>query len=139
MYLKLASPDPVDDAVDQDEEADGDDDRGDRRAVQDRPDEGQLEHGSEHERDGEGREERLPVRKAPLDELIRDERRQHREFALREVDDVGGAVDEDERQGEASVDGAEREPLDGQLGEERAPQTPDEETDRAEDENQNDG
>ena len=42
----------------------------------------------EHERDRQRREERLPVRQPPLDELVRDVRRRHRQLALGEVDDV---------------------------------------------------
>ena len=95
-----------------------------------------LEHGAEHEGDGESGEERLPVREAPLDELVRDVGRRHRELSLREVDDAGRAVDEDEREREAAVDGAEREPLNGELGEDRAAQAADEEADAARDEEQ---
>ena len=87
---------------------------------------GDLEHGAEHEGDRERREERLPVREAPLDELVGDVRRQHRELALREVDDVGRAIDEHEREREAAVDGADREPLHRQLREDRAAQRADE-------------
>ena len=86
-----------------------------------------LEHESEHERDRERREERLPVRQAPLDELVGDVRRRHRELALREIDDAGRAVHEDEREREAPVDGAERKTLHRQLGEDVAAQRADEE------------
>ena len=91
-----------------------------------RPDEDDLEHGSEHEGDGERRGERLPIGQPPLDELPGDVGCRHRELALGEVDDAGRAVDEDECKGEAPVDRADREPLHGQLGEDLAAQAADE-------------
>ncbi len=111
--LEVGAPDPVDDPVDEDEEADRDDDNRDHRAVLHGPDERDLEQCAEREGDREGRGEGHPVRETPLHQLVRDVRREHRELALREVDDVRRAVDEDEREGEGAVHRAEREPLDG--------------------------
>ena len=136
--LELAAPDPVHDAVDEDEQADGDDDRADHRSLLHRPHERDLEHGAEHEGDRERREERLPVRQAPLDELPGYVRRRHRELSLGEVDDPGRAVDEDECEREAAVDGAEREPLHRQLGEDLAAQAADEQACGARDQEQAD-
>ena len=90
-----------------------------------------LQNRPEHERDAERREERAPVGQPPLDELVRDVRRQHRELALREVDDVRRLVDEDEREGKAAVDHPERDSLHRERRELRAVEAADEEEDRA--------
>ena len=65
-------------------------------------------------------EEREPVREAPERELVGDVRRRHRHLALREVDHLGRAVDEHEREREAAVDRALREARDRLLREELA-------------------
>jgi hypothetical protein len=50
-------------------------------------------------------------------ERPREEGREHRHLALREVDDVRRPVDEHDRQREARVDGPEGEPADDLLRE----------------------
>ena len=74
-------------------------------------------------------EERSPVRQAPEDELVRDERRCHRHLALREVDHLGRAIDEHECEREAREDRALREACDGLLREDRAHERADDEED----------
>ena len=61
----------------------------------------------------------------PLHQLPGDVGRERRDRALREVDHLGRAVDQDERDREAGVDAAVRETGDGQLGEQRAVERPD--------------
>ncbi len=60
-------------------------------------------------------------------QLVGDVRRRHRELALREIDDAGRAVHEDEREREAPIHGAERESLHRELREHVAAQGADEE------------
>ena len=103
-----------------------------------RPDDRDLEHGAEHEGDRERRREGRPVREAVQHQLVGDVCREHRELALREVDDVRRAVDEDECQREAAVHRAERDALDGVLGEVLALQAADEQEDRDAEEDQYD-
>jgi hypothetical protein len=77
----------------------------------------------------ERQEERTPVADAPLHQLPRDVRREHRHLSLREVDDVGRAVDENERERETAEDAAAREPRDRLLGELVADEAADEQRD----------
>ena len=79
----------------------------------------------EHQRE----EEREPVRHAPVDELIAHVRRRHRHLALREVDHLGRAVDEDEGQREAAEDRALREVPRRLLREDVADEAADEQED----------
>ena len=75
-----------------------------------------IEHAAE-EREPERQEERAPVRHPPLHQLPGDERRERRHLPLREVDHPRRAVDQDDREREARVDPARREPADDLLPE----------------------
>ena len=127
--LEVGAPFPRHEAVDQDEEADGDDHERDHRPVLQRADQDAVDDDAEHERDHERQEERQPVADVPQRQLVGDVRRRHRHLPLREVDHLGGAVDEDEREREASVDDALREAGDGLLREDAARQAADDEED----------
>ena len=101
----------------------------------DRPDRDELDERSRRRtRSPSVQREREPVGEPPVDQLPRDVRRERRERALREVDHLGRAVDEDERDREARVDAAVREAGDRLLREQRALQRADDQEDAARDE-----
>jgi hypothetical protein len=127
--LDLGAPAPGDEAVDHEEEADGHDHHGDRRAVLHRPDQQQLDDGADGEGDRQREEERLPVRQSVPRQLEGDVRRRHRELTLREVDHFGCAVDQHERECEAAEDRAFGEAGDGLLREDAADEAADDEED----------
>jgi len=77
------------------------------RRVEDRP-----EEADDHHREGE----RGPVADAvPDHEHVADEGAQHEQVALREVDQLGGLVDEDEAQRHQAVDASHGEAVQGEL------------------------
>ena len=127
--LDVRAPDPRDEAVDQDEQTERHDHDRDHGPVLDGADEHAVREDAEHETEHQREEEREPVRHAPVDELVAHVRRRHRHLALREVDHLGRAVDEDERQREAAEDRALRKSRDGLLREDVADEAADEEED----------
>ncbi len=112
-------------------------------AITERPlhgaDEDLLRHHAEDECDREREEEGLPVRETPEHELVGDVHHRHRHLALREVDHLGRAIDEDEREGEAPEHDAGRNSGHGQLREDRASERADGEEDARRDEKQQHG
>ena len=98
-------------AVEGDQEADGHDHDRDRRRLLDGPDQDALDADAEHERDRKREHEGRPVREPAVHQLPRHVRREHRHLTLREVDDVGRAEDQDEREGHRRVDRAGRDPV----------------------------
>ncbi len=83
--------------VDDDEQAEGEDDRVDVRLALDRPDHEPLHHGAEHQAGEQGGGEADPVGEAGLDEHQGDVGGDHRHRRLREVDDARGAPDQHQR------------------------------------------
>ena len=108
--LHLGAPDPAGEPVEGDEEADRHDHDHDLGSMLDRPDHDPLDRGAADEGDHERERERGPERESMAHQRPRDEGRERRHLALREVEDIRGAVDEDERQREARVDRPLREP-----------------------------
>jgi hypothetical protein len=136
--LEVGAPDPGDDPVGEDEETDGDDHDGDHRPVLHGADHGELHDDAEHERDRERQRERQPVREAPQRQLVADVGHRHPHLALGEVDHLGRAVDEDERERQAPEDRSLREARHRLLGEDAARERADDQEDRDGDERSND-
>jgi len=88
---------PAGGAVDDEEEPERDHHHREHRRAFDRTDHGSLDRGAAEERDRDREREGGPVGEAVVDQRPGDEGREHRHLALREVDDAGGAVDQDER------------------------------------------
>jgi len=104
-------------AVDHRQDADRDDHHGEHRFLLDGPDHDLLEDDAAREGDRQRGEEGRPVGQAPDGQLVGDVRRPHRHLALREIDHLGGAVDQDEREREAGEDASLRDAAHRQLGE----------------------
>jgi len=104
--LHLGSPDPAGQPIQEDQEPDRDDHDHDLGPVLDRTDHDTLHGRPADEGEHERQRERGPVREAVVHQRPRDVGGEGRHLALGEVDDVGGAVDENERQGEAREDRA---------------------------------
>ena len=127
--LEVGAPLPGDEPVDQDEQADGDDHDGDHRVLHG-ADQRRLDDRAEEEGDDQREEERPPVGDVPEGQLVGEVRRRHRHLALGEVDHLGGAVDEHERERQAGEDRALRQSGHRLLREDRAEQRADEQEDR---------
>ena len=97
-------------------EADGRHDDGDDRPAEQRPQHDALEREAEQDHDRDRGARRPPMTGMPLSaERERgNEARQHHELALREVDGVGGLVDQHEAERDQRVHQPDRQPADGQ-------------------------
>ena len=93
-------------AVDERRETERDDHQREHRRALDRPDHDALDHDAADERDRDRDGQRDPVAHAAPEQREREECREHRHLALREVHEAHRVVDEDEREGEARVDAA---------------------------------
>ena len=81
------------------------------------PDDHPLDEHAADERDDERGDECDPVGQAGVEHGPREIGTEHRDLALGEVHDVGGLIDHHERQRDAAVDAARREPRDDLLEE----------------------
>ena len=91
-------------ALEDDQQADGHDDRVQLRLAVQRADEDALGHRTEGEADRQHHDEGPPVPPAPREQAEGDERGQHASGALGEVDDARRPVDQDEGKGQGGVD-----------------------------------
>jgi hypothetical protein len=109
--LLVGPPDPAREPVQDHEQRDRRHHDRQLASALERPDHDLLDRGAAEERDREREEERRPETEAVVrDQRPRDVGREHPHLALREVDHVRRAVDQDEREREARVDRAVSEP-----------------------------
>jgi hypothetical protein len=93
-------------------------DQCDDRSVEDRTIGNAFEDSAEHAAANHGEQERKRVGEAQVGvEVKRHHRAQHQHLALREIDDLGRSVDDDESQSDESVQAAERQSADDDLSE----------------------
>jgi len=114
---RVGVPEPQRDAVEQEEQADGDNQEGKVRGLMGRPDDHPLDAGTQGNGDHEGDGKAQPIGHADLrDERPRDERGEGGHLTLGEVEHAGRSVDQHQGQRHRTVDAADRETTGDLLG-----------------------
>ena len=109
--------DPPRQRIEDQQQPDGDDHRGEHRRIFHRPDHNALDHHAADERNHQRDRKGGPERQSGIHQRPGDVGREHRHFALSEVHQIGRAVDHHQRQRHAGVDGAGGQPREHLLQE----------------------